>query len=467
MNPKITLISLLCAATLGAGGLGIYRLGQQAGMAHTPAAATPDKPGAAPLAPEDPTAWGIPQGEAATRRHMEAGLKGGDTDPVTGRKILYYHDPMMPGQKFDAPAKSPFMEMMLVPAYAGSAGADTGTVSVSSRIQQNLGLRTAEVVLGSLSPEVTAVGAIAWNERGQFNLHARATGFVEKLHVRAALDPVVKGQPLLDLYVPDWVAVQEDYLAVRRMQGPHLDTLVDAARQRMRQAGMTEAQIALVERTGQTQARMTLVAPSGGVVTELMVREGNTVMAGMMLARINDLSTVWAQAEVPESQAASLRAGSVVTASTPALPGEQFSGSLQALLPEVNASTRTRKARMVLANPKGLLVPGMFVTMRLTDRQARSALLVPSEALVRSGKRTLVMVVADGGGFRPTEVQVGMEQNGQSEMVSGLRQGQKIVLSGQFLIDSEASLKGVEARLGPAMTDAPVQPAPLPAGAAQ
>lgn len=445
MNKKTTVIALLATGVLGASGFGLYQLGLKNGTSAPMAVSTKatDSPMGAPI---DPSTWGIPEGEAATRRHIEAGIKGGDVDPVTGRSILYYHDPMVPGKKFEAPGKSPFMDMMLVPAYAGAQGADSGTVSVSSRIQQNLGVRTGEVVSGQLAPEVSAVGTVAWNERGQYVVQARATGFIEKLHVRAALDQVGKGQPLLDLYVPDWVAVQEDYLTAKRLQGRGLESLAEGARQRMRQAGMSEAQIAVVERTGQVQARMTLVAPASGVVTELMAREGGTAMMGMPLMRINDLSTVWVQAEVPESQAAQVAVGAQVMAQTPALPGEVFRGQVQALLPEVNPTTRTRKARMALANPKGKLVPGMFVQMQLTGGQARATLLVPSEALVRTGKRTLVMVVEEGA-FRPVEVQVGREQNGQAEVLSGLSQGQKIVLSGQFLIDSEANLKGVEARL--------------------
>lgn len=453
MKQKTMLIALLATGVFGAGGWGLYQLGLKNGMAHAPMAAPADAQGAPLGSPIDPSTWGTAEGEAATRRHIEAGLKGGDVDPLTGRNILYYHDPMVPGKKFEVPGKSPFMDMMLVPAYAGAQGADSGTVSVSSRIQQNLGVRTGEVVSGQLATEVSAVGTVVWNERGQFVVQARATGFIEKLHVRAALDHVGKGQPLMDLYVPDWVAVQEDYLTARRlqegMQGRGLGSLADGARQRMRQAGMSEAQIAVVERTGQVQARVTLVAPASGVLTELMAREGGTAMMGMPLMRINDLSTVWVQADVPESQAAQVAVGAQVAAQTPALPGEVFRGQVQALLPEVNPATRTRKARMALANPKGQLVPGMFVQMQLTpsaQAQARATLLVPSEALVRTGKRTLVMTVEDGA-FRPVEVQVGHEQGGQTEILAGLSEGQKIVLSGQFLIDSEANLKGVEARL--------------------
>lgn len=446
MHKKTIVIALLAAGVLGAGGLGLYQLGLRNGALHTTTAKSSEtgSPPAADLV--DPSTWGIPEGESATSRHIEAGIKAGDIDPVTGRKILYYHDPMVPGKKFEVPGKSPFMDMMLVPAYADAGGTDSGTLAVSSRIQQNIGMRSGEVVSGRLVTEVHAVGTVAWNERGQFMVQSRANGFIEKLHVRATLDPVSKGQPLLDLYVPDWVAVQEDYLAARRIREDGLEGLAEAAHQRMRQAGMSEAQIALVERTGQVQARVTLVAPASGVVTELMAREGVTAMMGMPLMRINDLSSVWVQAEVPESQASLLAAGAQVAAQTPALPGKVFRGQVQALLPEVDPTTRTRKARMTLANPAGLLVPGMFVQMQLSGGQARPALLVPSESLVRTGTRTLVMVVDDGV-FRPTEVQVGREQNGQAEILSGLSQGQKIVLSGQFLIDSEASLKGVEARL--------------------
>lgn len=457
MNKKTIITALLATGVLSAGGLGLYQLGLKNGMTHA-TMATPTETQGSPAGTQiDPSTWGIPEGETATRRHIEAGIKGGDVDPVTGRKILYYHDPMMPGKKFEAPGKSPFMDMMLVPAYAGAQGADSGTVSVSSRIQQNLGVRTGEVVSGQLASEVSAVGTVAWNERGQYVVQARATGFIEKLHVRALLDQVSKGQPLLDLYVPDWVAVQEDYLTAKRLQGRGLESLAEGARQRMRQAGMSEAQIAVVERTGQVQARMTLVAPASGAVTELMAREGGTAMMGMPLMRINDLSTVWVQAEVPESQASQLAVGAQVAAQTPALPGEVFRGQVQALLPEVNPTTRTRKARMALANPKGKLVPGMFVQMQLkpsAQGQARATLLVPSEALVRTGKRTLVMVVEEGA-FRPVEVTVGREQNGQAEILAGLSQSQKIVLSGQFLIDSEANLKGVEARLSSAEEQGP------------
>lgn len=438
----------LVTALLAAGGYGLYQLGMKRGQGEAPAAptagtASAPAPGALPQ--------GIAEGEEATRRHLQSGLKAGDVDPMTGSKILYYHDPMVPANKFDHPAKSPFMDMMLVPVYASGEG-DEGKVSVSPRIQQNLGLRTAEVLEGTLSPQVSTVGSIAFNERDQVIVQARATAYVERLLVRATLDAVRAGQPLAELYVPDWIAAQEEFLSVRRMQGTDLASLVDGARQRMRQAGMSEQQIRLVESSGRTQPRITLTAPIGGVVVELMAREGMTVMAGTTLFRINGLGTVWANAEVPESQAALVRPGAKVQARSPAAPGSTFDGKVQAILPEVNAATRTLKARMELANPGSRLVPGMFVTMNFMDMRPEKALLVPSDAVIQTGKRTVVMLAEDQGHFRPVEVQAGIESGGRTEIKQGLQAGQRVVVSSQFLIDSEASLRGVEARLNDAPT---------------
>ena len=440
--------TLAAVVVVGALGGGAWWLGMNQGMAMMAA------PEAVGQAPQDPGQWSIPQGEEATRRHIRDGIQAGDTDPVTGRKVLNYHDPMVPGKNFDAPAKSPFMDMMLVPRYAGEAGADTGTLSVSPRIQQNLGLRTVLVTEGVLTSEVSATGAVVWNERDQVLLQARATGFVEKLHVRAVLDRVAKGAPVAELYVPSWIAAQEEYLAVARMQGADLETLRQAARQRMLLAGMSEAQVRSVVSRGHLQQHFTVYAPMSGTVTELMLREGATVMAGATLLRVQGTDTVWAEGEVPESQAALLKVGTRVQATSPAAPGETFEGEVQALLPEVNTATRTLKARMVLRNAQGRLVPGMLVQMRFVRPASQPVLLVPSDAVIRTGRRSVVMVMEDAGRFRPVEVQTGQEARGETEIVAGLQSGQAVVLSGNFLIDSEASLRGMEARLNGGVTGA-------------
>jgi Cu(I)/Ag(I) efflux system membrane fusion protein len=441
-------IALATAGALGAAGYGLYALGLQRGIdmgvaPDIPAASASQSAAPAPAPPS------IAEGEAATRRHMAAGLKAGDIDPVTGKRILYYHDPMVPASRFDAPGKSPFMDMMMSPVYADADG-DRGQVTVSPRIQQNLGVRTTQVIEGMLSPQVAAVGSIAFNERDQAVVQARATGYVERLHVRATLDRVAKGQPLVDLYVPDWIAAQEEFLSVRRMQGTDLAALVDGARQRMRQVGMSDAQIALVERSGKTQPRITLTAPIAGVVVELTMREGMTVLPGATLLRINGLSTVWANAEVPEGQSALLRPGTKVQARSAAAPGTAIDGWVQAILPEVNAATRTLKVRTELANPGGRLVPGMFVQMQFADVRAEKVLLVPTEAVIQTGRRTVVMLAEENGRFRSVDVEAGIESGGQTEIRRGLQAGQRVVVSSQFLIDSEASLRGVEARLNDA-----------------
>ena len=468
MKRKLLSTGLVVVAVLGllgAAGYGLYMTGMNRGigMSAAPASTATSAPAAGgtsatAAAPNESLPQSIAQGEEATRRHITAGIKAGEVDPATGKKILYYHDPMVPGNKFDKPAKSPFMDMMLVPVYADSDG-DGSKVTVSPRVQQNLGVRTAEVVEGTLSPQVAAVGSVAWNERDQVIVQARATGFVERLFVRATLDRVAKGQPLAELYVPEWVAAQEEFLSVRRMQGTDLAVLVDGARQRMRQVGMSEAQIAGVESSGRTQPRFTLVAPIGGVIAELMAREGMTVMPGATLFRINGTGTVWANAEVPESQAALLRVGAKVQARSPAVPGTAFEGRVQALLPEVYTTTRTLKARLELANPGGRLVPGMFVQMQFMDTRAEKALLIPTEAVIQTGKRTVVMIAEENGRFRPADVEIGIESDGKTEVKRGLKAGQRVVVSSQFLIDSEASLKGVEARLN-------IEPAPLAANTA-
>ena len=375
------------------------------------------------------------------------------TAAVTDKKPLYYYDPMYPQQKFDKPGKSPFMDMMLVPVY-GDDGSDTGSVKISSRVVQNLGIRTGEVTQGTLDKKVQVVGAVVFDERAVAVVQARVSGFIEKLLVRAPLDRVAKGQPLAEILAPEWVAAQEEYLALKRSPLAN-NALRQAARQRLILLGMAETTVAAIDADGKTRPRITLVAPIGGIVGELTAREGMTVMPGAMLFRINGLSTVWVNADVPETQVAWLQPASNVEASVPAYPGEVFKGRVTALLPEVNATTRTLKARVEVANPQGRLVPGMFATIAVAASPKQAVLLVPSEAVIQTGKRSVV-IAADSGQdgkqqFAPIDVEVGAEANGMTEIKRGLQKGMKVVLSGQFLIDSEASLKSSGTR----MSDAP------------
>lgn len=406
----------LAAVLLAAGLAGGYWYGMSQGMKHAAQAPAP-----------------------ATGAGAQA---GGD------RKVLYWYDPMYPQQRFDQPGKSPFMDMQLVPKYAEEGPAEGG-VAINPRVAQNLGVRTSAVRRGTLERRLEAVGTVAWNERGVAVLQARTGGFVERLFARAPLDPVAKGAPLVELLVPEWTAAQEEYLALLRSELAGADALRAAARQRLVLLGMSEALIQAVERDRRAQPRVTLHAPIGGVIAALEVREGMTVTPGATLFRIVDLSSVWVNAEVPESLSAAVRPGTPVEARVAAFPGEVFRGRVAAILPELNVETRTVRARIELANPRARLAPGMFATLEFAPPAGRTALLVPSEAVIRTGTRTVVILADEKGMFRPVDVEAGAESGGETEIAKGLSVGDRVVLSGQFLIDSEASLRSTLTRMQP------------------
>jgi Cu(I)/Ag(I) efflux system membrane fusion protein len=379
-----------------------------------------------------------PAGSAATAPDSK-------TEPAAERKPLYWHDPMVPGPKFDKPGKSPFMDMQLVPVYA-EEGADQGKVTISSRTLQNLGIRIVDVKQGSMQLGFTTTGAVSVDERSLTAVQARVTGYIEKLYVRAQYDAVARGQPLAEIYSPEWLAAQEEYLVLKRSTQPGLESLALAARQRLTLLGVSEAQIQRIEQSGQPAPRVTLYAPESGIVWELGVRDGMSVNPGMVLFRLAGLGSVWVNAEVPEAEAALVRPGVPVTARASAFPETIYKGTVAALLPDVNATTRTIKARIVLANPGGRLKPGMFATVEFSS-SAKPTLMVPTEAVIHTGTRTVVIVSEDGGKFRPVDVEVARESADMTEIRKGLTTGQRVVASGQFLIDSEASLKSTLTRL--------------------
>jgi Cu(I)/Ag(I) efflux system membrane fusion protein len=392
---------------------------------------------------------------ASSRMHLPASVPtapvadaakaDGATADASGRKILYWYDPMVPQHRFDKPGKSPFMDMDLVPRYADEA--DGGSVTINPRVVQNLGVRTVEAKTGTLDRRVEAVGAVGWNDRAVVVLQARTPGFVEKLYARAPLDPVEKGAPLVVLHAPEWAAAQEEYLALLRSDAPGAADLRPHARERLLRLGMSADDIAALERDRRVQANVTLRSPISGIVAELGVRDGMAVMPGATLFRIVDLGSVWVNAEVPEAYAAWVRPGAEVEARVPAWPGETFRGKVSAILPEVDAQTRTMKARIELANRGAKLKPGMYATLSFAPPSAKPAVLVPSEAVIRTGARSVVLLAEGDGRFRPADVEIGAESGGQAEILRGLKAGERVVVSGQFLVDSEASLRATGARL--------------------
>lgn len=366
-----------------------------------------------------------------------------EQNPDDPREVLYWYDPMYPQQHFEQPGPSPFMEMDLVPRYA-EPDSDGATLSIAPRVTQNLGMRVATVRRQDIGSALTAQGTLTFDERAVVRLQSRAEGFVEKVYARAPEDLIAQGDPLVDVLVPAWTAAQEEFLALR---GLGLPALVSAARQRMRLVGMPSELIQQVAQHGTVQPVWTLRSPMAGMIRQLEVREGMTLRSGQLLAQINGLQQVWLEVAVPEAQSLGLHPGQPVTAQLPALPGATLEARIAALLPEASVSSRTVRVRVALPNNKGLLRPGMSAQVQLQPNVAKQVLTMPSEAVMHTGQRTLVMVFEGEGRFRLQEIRTGREAAGHTEVLAGLTEGQQVVASGQFLLDSEASLQGLEARL--------------------
>ena len=388
--------------------------------------------------------------------HLRQTAPAASAGPEAGRKVLYWYDPMVPGQRFDKPGNSPFMDMQLVPRYADEAPGTAG-VRIDPAQLQSLGVRYATVRRTAFAEDLTAPGVLEFNGRDVAVVQARAAGFVQRVYGRAPGDVVAVGAPIADLLVPSWGGAQAEYLAVRRSGSTELEA---AARQRLRLLGMPEALIESVAHSGRPRSVVTVTTPVGGAIQTLDVRAGMTVSMGQTLAQVSGLSTVWMMAAVPEVQASLVSAGASARVELPAFPGEAFSGRVSAVLPSAQAESRTLQARVELPNRGGRLRPGMYGTVHL-DGPTRPVLVVPAEAVIRTGRRAIVMLALDGGRFQPVEVKTGREDGGLTEILGGLQEGQRIVASGQFLIDSEASLAGLQARpLVPANTPQSATAAP-------
>ncbi len=357
--------------------------------------------------------------------------------------ILYWYDPMRPEAKFDKPGASPFMDMALVPKYAASR--DDEGISISPQVVQNLGVRTAPATQKTVAPRVTVTGTIAVDERRLAVVSTRAAGWLERLDVRATGDTVRRGQRLGALYSPDLLAAQEEFLLALRANDR---ALIPAARRRLELLGMTNGQLERIESRDAPERQVEIVAPISGVVTELLVRQGAALTAGMPIVNLADLSRVWVLAEVPETQGTWLRAGQsaeVTLADPQALPVQ---GQLDYLYPELSAATRTTRVRIVVPNEQRALRPGMSARV-VIHGEPRPAVVVPTEALIRSGERTVVILALPEGQFRPVAVEIGGEQGEETEVRGGLKAGEQVVVSAQFLIDSEANLRGALTRLLP------------------
>lgn len=368
------------------------------------------------------------------------------------RAPLYWYDPMVPNQHFDKPGKSPFMDMQLVPKYANES-VEAGGVRVSANTVQNLGIRTGRVEKIVLPSQLRAVGAVAFDERLLELVQARVEGAIVSLSVKAPFERVRRGQPLAEVLAPQWLEAEQQYVALLNANTADSIALRDAARERLSVLGVPDTAIRSIESTHKASATTTVYAPIDGVVTDLPARQGAAFMSGTTLFRINGLKSVWVNAQIPEGEVSRAALGLHVEARATAWPGISFRGRLVALLPDVDPQTRTLTARVAIDNEAYRLSPGMYVTLDLANSQGAPQLVVPSEALIVTGTRSVVILARADRGFEVADVTVGRQQGGRTAILSGLHEGDLVVLSGQFLIDSEASLTATVNRLQSSATE--------------
>jgi Cu(I)/Ag(I) efflux system membrane fusion protein len=318
---------------------------------------------------------------------------------------------------------------------------------VSPAAIQNLGVRLGKVEKSAMSTQLAAVGTVSFDEELLEVVQSRVAGYVQRLHVKTNLQPVKRGQPLADLVAPAWISAQEEYLSLLGAESTRGRDIRDAARERLKVLGVPESEIKRLETTRKVNGATTIYAPIDGVISELAVREGAAITEGAPLFRVNSLRKVWAIAQVPETQMAAVSKDAKVTVTAAGWPGEHFEGRVLAVLPDLDAATRTLPVRIEIENHGERLVPGMFVSLEFTAVNAAPQLVVPSEAVIATGSRSVVIISRGDAGFDVREVKTGADADGKTVILSGLDEGDQIVLSGQFLIDSEASLSSTVSRL--------------------
>ncbi|OGT22214.1 MAG: efflux transporter periplasmic adaptor subunit [Gammaproteobacteria bacterium RBG_16_57_12] len=377
------------------------------------------------------------------------------------RRVLFYRHPMNPEITTPAPAKDD-MGMDYVPVYADEAQGE-GVASIDPAVVQNMGMRTAPVARVDLRRDIRAVGRVQVSEERIARMHPRTEGWVEKLYVARTGEPVSKGAMLLSLYSPQLVASQQEYLLAlnsretfRESPFPDIrrgaEELVESARERLLLFGVPEHQLHELEQDRQIMKNLHLHSPFDGVVMEMGVREGQYVTPETELYLLADLSVIWVSVDVYEQDLPWIKVGDWAQLQVAALPGREFKGRVTYIYPYLEEKTRTAKVRLELTNPGLGLKPDMFANVTLRAGTRDNVLAVPREALIRTGTQDKVMLALGEGRFRPAVVKTGVESSDQVEIVAGLEEGQQVVLSGQFLIDAEASLQGATQRMesGPA-----------------
>ena len=397
---------------------------------------------------------------------MKEETNSSGTNASGERKIKFWQAPMDPTYISVAPGKSP-MGMDLIPVYEDEATGGT-LISIDPTTIQNMGVRTAGVIQGNLSRTLRTVGLVDYEEPKQYVVNAKTAGWIEKLYVAETGQQVKKGQKLLEIYSPDLVTAQQElllardnYNALKESSIPEIAEssrrLLESSRKRLELWDVSKRQIAELERTGQAQKSVTLYAPYSGIVTMKMVNEGMYVKPGMALLDLADLSKVWILADIYEYQLPWVKVGQPARVELSYTEEDHLNAHISYLYPFVDPTTRTVKARIEFDNPDLKLRPDMYVTVYLTGEKKTDVLIIPQEAVLYSGEKQTVFVAMSGGRFEPRLVKTGLlGENGHVEVKSGLFEGEQVVTSAQFMLDSESKLReAIQKMMNPVRAETP------------
>lgn len=367
------------------------------------------------------------------------------------RKVAYYQDPMHPWFTSDKPGKAPDCGMDLVPVYEGED--EVQGIKIDPVTVQNIGVKTEEVSRRKLSKIIRTSGTVEYDETRLYTINTKFMGWVEKLYVDYTGKLVRQGEPLLEIYSPELVSTQEEYLQAFRyrekLQQSSLEEarrqaeeLVQSARRRLEYWDIPAKEISALEQRRTPQKALAITSPAHGIVVEKMVFDGQQVMPGMALYQIADLSMVWVNADIYQFDLNWVKTGQKVELELSYLPGKTYEGVITYIYPYLNMETKTARVRIEVRNSADfVLKPGMFTTVKIVSPAAADVLAVPEQAVIHSGERNIAVVALGGGYFDPREVKTGVSADGYMQILEGLREGEKIVTSSQFLIDSESNLK--------------------------
>jgi len=384
------------------------------------------------------------------------------------RKILYWRAPMDPTEIYDKPGKSK-MGMELVPVYEGDEAGGAGSIKIDGSIQQNMNLRIADVERRDLTNVIRAYGKVTYAEDKKYSVNTKISGWVERLYINTTGEKVRKGQPLFEIYSPELVATQEEYLlALKNLEkfnsSPYEDIRLNAkkmvglARNRLELWDISRSEIDEIEKNGQMQRTILLRSQVSGIVLHKAVNEGDKVGPGMDLFHIIDLSKIWVEASVYESELQLVEVGQKVELELNHFAGEKLVGKVDFIYPFLDQKSRANNLRMVFNNPDQKMKPEMYATVWIYGPTHEDALAVPAEAVIHSGMREVVFVAKEDGKFEPREVKTGTESDdGYIQVISGLFEEEKVVVSGQFLLDSESRTREAIAKMRAAQTQKKVE----------